>query len=95
VSKVSDFARSHQLEKLGICFVFAFPVMVDTEVAAILEFFSPEVIEPDEILLDAMSRGGEQLGLVMERVQAREALERHRALLADAERLTKSDGRER
>ena len=53
---------------------FAVPVMVGREVAAVLEFFSAEIVEPDAGLLDLMMQVGTQLGRVIERAQAVEAL---------------------
>lgn len=55
---------------------FAFPVLVGAEVAAVLEFFSTETIEPDAGLLEVMSHVGTQLGRVVERVRSAEQLER-------------------
>ena len=55
---------------------FAFPVLVGVKVAAILEFFSTQVAEPDQTLLDVMAGIGTQLGRVIEREQAEETLRR-------------------
>ena len=46
---------------------FAFPILSGKEVAGVLEFFSEDVIEPDEALLDVMGNIGTQLGRVAER----------------------------
>ena len=59
---------------VGVRSAFAFPVLVGSEVAAVIEFFSAEEAEPDEELLDAMSQIGVQLGRVMERHRAEAAL---------------------
>ncbi len=46
---------------------FAFPVFVDKEVAAVLEFFSVDAAEADDAVLEVMSSVGNQLGPVVER----------------------------
>lgn len=55
---------------LGLRAGFAFPVLVGSEVAAVLEFYSPESKLPDELLLDVMEQIGIQLGRVVERDSA-------------------------
>ena len=59
---------------LGIRAGFGFPVLVGAEVVGVLEFFSPRATEPDERLLDVMADIGTQLGRVVERKRAEEAL---------------------
>lgn len=46
---------------------YAFPVRVELEVVAVLEFFSSEAEHPQERLLSTMEQIGVQLGLVFER----------------------------
>jgi diguanylate cyclase (GGDEF)-like protein len=63
-------------------------VLVGREVAAVLEFYSERVEEPDDQLLDVMADVGLQLGRVIERERARAAVERraeaeHEASLTD------------
>ena len=53
---------------------FAFPVLVGAEVVAVLEFFAHESLEPNEPLLEVMTHIGTQLGRVVERSRARQAL---------------------
>ncbi len=53
---------------------FAFPVLVGTEVAAVLEFFATEPQQPDLALLEVMAHIGTQLGRVIERARAEAAL---------------------
>jgi PAS domain S-box-containing protein len=45
------------------------------EVVAVLEFFSPDPMEPDESLLEVMAHVGTQLGRVVERQRAAKALQ--------------------
>ena len=72
VTKDHDFHRKQTAEELGIKTGFAFPVMVETEVVAVLEFFSTEAIEPDNQLLEVMSDVGTQMGRVFERKRMQE-----------------------
>ncbi|MGH9181501.1 MAG: histidine kinase dimerization/phospho-acceptor domain-containing protein, partial [Acidimicrobiales bacterium] len=66
---VADSHLCHGL-RTGI----AFPVLVGTDVAAVLEFFVGDAVEPDAALLDLMSNVGTVLGRVVERARAAETL---------------------
>ena len=50
-------------------FGLAAPVLVGSEVSAVLEFFSTERIAPDSPLLQALTQVGLQVGRVIERKQ--------------------------
>ena len=50
------------------------PVLVGSTVAAVVEFFFLDQSEPDDPLLEALLAGGIQLGRVVERAQAEQAL---------------------
>lgn len=71
----------------GICCTAGFPVVVGADVVAVLEFFGPRPMSPDESLLDAMAAVGAQLGRVVERARAASVIakseDRYR-LLADS-----------
>ncbi len=56
--------------ELGIRSGCAFPVLVDGEVAAVLEFFSGDVLRPDAAFTQAMTDIGVQLGHVIQRKRA-------------------------
>jgi diguanylate cyclase (GGDEF)-like protein len=53
---------------------FALPVRVGAEVVAVLELFSPDVVACDAQLLDVAEQIGTQVGRVVERTRAEEAL---------------------
>ncbi|MCH8836935.1 MAG: PAS domain S-box protein [Candidatus Marinimicrobia bacterium] len=74
VTKDTNFPRAKLAKDIGIRAGFGFPVLVRTEVVAVLEFFSSQVVEPDEPLLEIMAQVGTQLGRVFERQQAKEEL---------------------
>ncbi len=72
VTKDHDFSRKQIAKELGIKTGFACPVMSEKEVVAVLEFFSTEVIEPDNQLMEVVSDVGTQLGRVFERKRIEE-----------------------
>jgi signal transduction histidine kinase len=71
-----NFPRARAATDLGVAAGFAFPVLVGTEIAAVLEFFSPNAVVPDEALLDVMANIGTQLGRVVERMRIAEEMRR-------------------
>jgi PAS domain S-box-containing protein len=66
--------RTQLISNIGVHAGFAFPVLAGAEVAAVLEFFSDQAIEPDAALLEIVSHIGTQLGRVVERSRAESAL---------------------
>lgn len=88
VTKDTNFPRNRVATDIGVKAGFGFPVLVGREVVAVLEFFSPEAMEPDESLLEVMAQIGTQLGRVVERHRSEEALrdseERFRAVAEPA-----------
>jgi len=81
-TKDSNFPRAKQAGDIGLRAAFGFPVLVGTEVVAVLEFFSEEAMEPDEQLLEVMAHIGTQLGRVVERRRAEETLATEKERLA-------------
>jgi len=72
--QTDTFPRKRQAFKAKLHSAIAFPVMVDTEVVAVLEFFAHETLVPDQALLRTMSQIGTQLGRVVERQRAKDRL---------------------
>lgn len=72
VTQDLKFPRAKAIKHIGIMAAFGFPVLKGKEVIAVLEFFSEEILEPDEALLAALAHIGVQLGRVIERTQAEE-----------------------
>jgi diguanylate cyclase (GGDEF)-like protein/PAS domain S-box-containing protein len=78
VSDLSDrsvFMRSESAIEAGLNSGFAFPVLIEEEVVAVLEFYSERLEEADLQLLSTMANIGTQLGRVVERERARKAAE--------------------
>lgn len=81
-----QFLRAHQGEDIGLHAALAFPVLVGQDVAAVLEFFSPDTAEPDPAFLEVVAHIGTTLGRVVERERAAHALQERSAQLAQAQR---------
>jgi diguanylate cyclase (GGDEF)-like protein len=77
---VTDLARDPSFldgtvtAELDIRASFAFPVLIEREVVAVLEFFSDRPADPDPSMLEITADVGAQLGRVVERRRAAEAL---------------------
>jgi diguanylate cyclase (GGDEF)-like protein/PAS domain S-box-containing protein len=72
----TNFPRAPTARTVGLKAAFAFPVLSQRECVAVLEFFSPQSLEPDEALLELMGHIGLQLGRVVERKWGEEELAR-------------------
>lgn len=87
VTEEPDFIRAETARQAGVRAAFAFPVLAGQRVPAVLEFFTTEPRDPDEPLLAVMAHIGTQLGRVVERMEADEALrakeERFRTLVSN------------
>ncbi len=70
VTEDANFPRGRAAVDIGVKGAFGFPVLVGSEVVAVLEFFTSEPQEPDPALLAAMANIGTQLGRVFERHRA-------------------------
>ncbi|MBF0501752.1 MAG: PAS domain S-box protein [Candidatus Riflebacteria bacterium] len=70
----SDFQRASEALATGLRAGFGFPVIVNDEVAAILEFFSTEVVPLNEEFLHLFEQIGVQLGILIERKKAEDEL---------------------
>ncbi len=88
VTKDSNFPRAPYAIREGLHGAFGFPIRLGNEVIGVMEFFSREIRQPDEELLRVMATAGSQIGQLMERKQAEEALrdseERFRGLFEEA-----------
>jgi C4-dicarboxylate-specific signal transduction histidine kinase len=66
---------------------FAVPIVLRREVLGVMEFFSNEIRQPDQDLLDMMASIGSQIGQFIERKWAEDALAHARAELAHVARV--------
>lgn len=66
--------RADILEDIELKAAFSFPVIIESKVVAVFEFFTSDLAEPDEQLLQVLAFAGTQLGRVMTFIQTEEAL---------------------
>ena len=76
VTEDPDFTRRAEARASGIRGGIACPLLVGKEVVGVLEFFADQALAVDEQLLDVLAHVGTQLGRVVERERAREALKK-------------------
>ena len=88
VSSDPSFLRAGAAREVGLRAAFGLPVTVGGEAVAVLEFFFPERLEPDESLMELGRHVGLQLGGVVERQRIEATLragqERMRAVIDTA-----------
>jgi signal transduction histidine kinase/DNA-binding response OmpR family regulator len=84
----SNFPRAPIAAREGLHAAFAFPIQLSNEVVGVMDFFSQEIRQPDQDLLDMMTTIGSQIGQFIERKRAEEELRRSEAYLAAAQRLS-------
>ena len=81
VQQDANFPRAKEVRNIGVKGAFGFPVLVEKETMAVLEFFSDHPRDPDIDLLDLMKHIGTQLGRVIERDRAAKAIQSQRSFL--------------
>jgi signal transduction histidine kinase/ActR/RegA family two-component response regulator/GAF domain-containing protein len=88
VTRDPNFPRAAQAEDIGVRGAFAFPILIGTEVAAVLEFFSDRTEPSNPRMLEVMGQIGIQLGRAVERGRAeaagRRSGERYRHIFESA-----------
>jgi PAS domain S-box-containing protein len=85
-----DFTRAQLCDDVGIQGALGFPILIDDEIVAVLEFFAYEEFEIDDQLLSIFESVGDQIGRVVKRRRAQEALQTAKQA-ADAANRAKSD----
>src|SRR5262249_46379802 len=70
----APFPRSVAAQRNGPCGALAFPLRSSGKVLGVVEFFSPELRQPQEAVLAMMASIGTQVGHFIERRQAEMAL---------------------
>jgi PAS domain S-box-containing protein len=83
------FLRATEAEQTGLKAGFAFPVLVQKEVAAVMEFFTDQAISPDQPLLAVVANIGIQVGRVIERRRAQEEIQNNQRQLEEAHRIAR------
>lgn len=70
----SNFPRQCAAQRCGLIAACAFPILIGSEVVAVIEFYIRKTMEPDQVLMRLMSQIGLQLGRVIERKRAEDQL---------------------
>lgn len=90
LKKDANFPLAPFAERAGLRAGFGFPIQLGDEVIGVLEFFSQEIRQPDEELIEMIDNVGSQIGQFQERKRAEEKLAhllvRERSARADAEK---------
>jgi len=82
-----NFPRGPIAEREGLHAAFGFPILLGGEVLGVIEFFSREIRQPDQELLNMLATIGSQIGQFIERKRAEEALRKVQMQLAHANRV--------
>ncbi|MEA2660283.1 MAG: hypothetical protein QOF64_3141, partial [Candidatus Binatota bacterium] len=87
VVRDANFPRAPIAAREVLHAAFGFPILLGGEVLGVMEFFSYELRQPDQDLLDMMATIGSQIGQFIERKRAEDALLRAQAELAHVARV--------
>jgi signal transduction histidine kinase/PAS domain-containing protein/ActR/RegA family two-component response regulator len=69
VVRDANFPRAAAAARVGLHAALGFPVRVRNAVVAVLEFFSPRILPPDDALLAMIATVGTQIGQFIERAE--------------------------
>ena len=83
LATAGDFPRAGAAAATGLQAAAAFPVLLEGDIVAVLEFFSPEPVAPEPSLLEVMTILAEQVGRVAERQRAHDMLLRADQMKSD------------
>ncbi len=76
-----NFPRADAAAESGLRGAFAFPIWVGREVVAVLELFSTDAVRPQELMFEIAAQVGANLGRVIERKRAEQALRESQVIL--------------
>ena len=88
VVRDANFPRAPIAAREVLHAAFGFPILLGGEVLGVMEFFSYEIRQPDQDLLDMMATIGSQIGQFIERKRAEDALHDAQMELAHVTRVT-------
>lgn len=70
----ANFPRARAADKEGLHGAVGFPILIRGQVLGVVEFFSSEIRQPDEDMIQMMTTVGNQIGQFIERKRAEHAL---------------------
>ena len=73
-SSDANFPRAPIAAREVLHAAFGFPILLGGEVLGVMEFFSHEIRQPDQDLLDMMATIGSQIGQFIERKRAEDGV---------------------
>src|SRR5215831_7408439 len=83
----SNFTRAPMVRRGILHAAFGFPILFGGDVLGVMEFFSHQIRQPDQELLDMMTTLGSQIGQFIERKRAEEAVRSAQTELAHVTRV--------
>ncbi|MDH5512621.1 MAG: EAL domain-containing protein, partial [Gammaproteobacteria bacterium] len=87
--QTAGFRRAQMAAQAGLRCAFAFPIRFDHEVLGVIEFFSRELVYPDDALVQSTRSIGSQIGQFMSRKKSEQRVRR----LANFDELTELPNR--
>src|SRR6478752_10529144 len=81
ITKDNNFPRASVAAGEGLHSAFAFPISFGKHFVGVMEFFSVEIREPDQDVLQMFGSIGSQIGQFVQRKRAEEALQKSKELL--------------
>jgi PAS domain S-box-containing protein len=83
VTADENFPRAEIAAKEGLRASLGFPIAVGRQIVGVMEFFSQQIRQPDQALLEMLGALGSQIGQFVERKRAEQELDRYFTLSLD------------
>ncbi len=84
VAQDTNFPRAPFAVQVGLHGAFGFPIIIEDQVVGVVEFFSDQIEDPDQALLDTVADLGIKIGQLIKQAETRESLRRNEKQLRKA-----------